>query len=135
MNRFLAAALIAIALPACGSSAASTSSNVPVPDVKRPGFLGAFFRPQDHPPFGVFSVYSKQTAPLPYPQPSTVLFGPQGYCDRVAANGVSISSGYQVDAAKLADIVELGVRWTRTPPSQFFDDRSHFDTLQPYARA
>jgi hypothetical protein len=92
--------------------------------VARPGFLGAFFRPVGTVPYGVFSVYSKQRAPEPYPSPRTTLFGKNGYCDAVAANGVSISSGYQVDAAKLANIVKLGVSWTRSPVSSDSDDQS-----------
>ncbi len=91
----------------------------------RPGFLGAFFRASGVPPFGVFSVYSKQEAPEPYPTPGSKLFGARGYCDEVAANGHSISSGYLVDKTKLANIVDLGVAWTRTSPSAFFDDTSH----------
>lgn len=104
------------------STALSQFSSAPV--VRR-GFLGAFFRSEGTTPFGVFSVYSRQMAPSPYPTPGTKLFGPSGYCDAVAANGVSISSGYVVDAAKLANIVDLGVKWTRTSPAQFFDDGSH----------
>jgi hypothetical protein len=93
----------------------------------RRGFLGAFFRPEGAVPFGVFAANSPQKAPAPYPSPSTTLFGAHGYCDAVAANGVSIVSGYVVDPAKLRHLTELGVRWTRTPPSTFFDDRTHLD--------
>ncbi len=56
---------------------------------------------------------------------STNLFGTHGYCDAVADNGLSISSGYTVDAKKLANIVDLGVAWTRTAVSPNFDDQSH----------
>ncbi len=93
--------------------------------VHRAHFLGAFFRASGTPPFGVFSVYSKQEAPEPYPAPSSTLFGAHGYCDEVAANGLSISTGYLVDKAKIRNIVDLGVKWTRTSPSAFFDDTSH----------
>ncbi len=105
--------------------ASAYSAATPPPAVVRRGFLGAFFRPQGPPPYGVFSVYSKQRAPDPYPAPTTKLFGPSGYCDAPSPNGVSISSGYQVDAKKLANIVDLGVRWTRTQISPFFVDDSH----------
>ncbi len=120
-----------IAVAACGgASTGATSSDTgsasaATPAIKRPGFLGAFFRPVGVPPFGVFSVYSKQTAPEPYPAPSTKLFGPGGYCDTKAANGLSIATGYKVDDAKLANIVQLGVKWTRTPVSADYDDQSH----------
>ena len=88
----------------------------------RRGFLGAFFRPQATPPFGVFAVSSPQTAPIPYPRASSTLFGASGYCDAVAANGYSITSGFVVDSTKLDNIVNLGVKWTRTPAPSFFDD-------------
>lgn len=114
--------LIIAALVLSWSAAASPGTTDP--GVRR-GFLGAFFRPQGVPPWGVFTASSKQVAPQPYPTPGTKLFGPSGYCDAVAQNGVSISSGYVVDAAKLADLVDLGVRWTRSAPSPFFDDGSH----------
>jgi len=93
--------------------------------VKRPGFLGAFFRPIGTIPYGVFSVYSKQKAPDPYPAPNAHLFGASGYCDAVADNGVSISSGYSVDPKKLANIVDLGAGWARLTISSDFDDQSH----------
>jgi predicted small lipoprotein YifL len=91
----------------------------------RRGFVGAFFRPEGSVSFGVFATNSPQTAPQPYPTPGSVLFGSSGYCDAVASNGVSISTGYVVDAAKLSNIVNLGVKWTRSPAGQFFDDLSH----------
>lgn len=127
LNAFIAATLLA----ACGASgepsttASEASAQSSVAPVIRRGFLGAFFRPVGVPPFGVFSVYSKQRAPEPYPAPNSKLFGPAGYCDAVAANGVSISSGYAVDAAKLANIVNLGVKWTRTAVSSNYADQSH----------
>lgn len=119
--------LSAFMLSACGGAAqplalASTQAS---PPVARAHFLGAFFRPIGNPPYGVFSVYSHQRAPQPYPQPRAKLFGAAGYCDAVAANGVSITSGFQVDAAKLNDVVGLGVKWTRTPVSPDYDDHSH----------
>jgi hypothetical protein len=92
--------------------------------IRRSGFLGAFFRPEGAPPFGVFDLPTK-TAPNPYPTPGAQLVGSNGYCDEVAANGASISGSYPVDAQKLADIVNLGVKWTRMPAPQFFDDVSH----------
>jgi hypothetical protein len=108
------------ALPAMESHV-STTNAVPT----RPGFLGAFFRPQGRPPFGVFLVQSKSIAPRPYPAPAATLVGSSGYCDKVAANGVSIDTGYVVDPTKLADITNLHVGWTRMPAPQFYDDRSH----------
>lgn len=129
---FVAAAM----LTACGSnvsaqgSGSSPEARVPNPEPAttsgvRRGFLGAFFRPVGPPPFGVFSVYSKQRAPDPYPSPRTTLFGPSGYCDALAANGLSISTGYLVDATKLRNIVDLGVKWTRTAVSPNYADQSH----------
>jgi hypothetical protein len=131
-----------VAIMVCGCtaqpgmiSAQSAEAASPVTDgaiPNRPGFLGAFFRPEGTPPFGVFSVYSKQEPPDPVPQTSTTLFGPHGYCDEVAPNGLSISSGYLVDKAKLANIVDLGVTWTRTTPASFFDDKSHIEGAGHY---
>jgi hypothetical protein len=132
------ALIAATLLGACGgangaqSAAGATANTAPV--IRR-GFLGAFFRAQGPPPFGVFSVYSKNIAPEPYPRPSKKLFGAGGYCDAVAADGMSISSGYAVDATKLADIVDLGVRWTRTAAPPFFDDHSHVSGQEPYVFA
>ncbi len=129
--------IVSLLLAGCSSTPAdSTASASPaiataqeslsnVSGSKRPGFLGAFFRPIGPTPFGVFSVYSKQRAPEPYPTPTTHLFGAGGYCDAVASNGVSISTGYEVDSRKLADIVGLNVKWTRTPVSADYDDQSH----------
>ncbi len=91
----------------------------------RAGFLGAFFRPEGSPPFGVFLANSAVNPPAPYPAPGGTLVGSSGYCDAIAANGFSIETGDVVDPAKLADIVNLGVGWTRTPAPQFFDDGSH----------
>lgn len=99
------------------------TSNLQAP--ARRAFLGAFFRPEGPTPYGVFLASAKLTAPSPYPNPSSVLFGSKGYCDAIAANGVSISTGYPVDPAKLSNIVDLGVSWTRTPVSAMFDDLSH----------
>jgi hypothetical protein len=106
--------------------AASTATASPAAiSGSRQSFLGAFFRPQGPPPYGVFNAASPGVAPAPYPTPGTVLFGAAGYCDQVSANGQSISSGYLVDPTKLADILNLGVKWTRTEPSSFDDDLSH----------
>lgn len=101
--------------------------------INRSGFLGAFFRPQGPPPFGIFASNSPGVAPAPYPTPGTQLFGPAGYCDAIAANGKSISSGNLVDSNKLANIVDLGVKWTRTDPSPQFDDLSHLFGAGAYA--
>ncbi len=51
--------------------------------------------------------------------------GAGGYCDQQAANGASISGSYVVDPTKLADIVDLGVGWTRMTANQMNDDLSH----------
>lgn len=131
----LGAIIITVLLSACDATSRVSASPASSAPVIRRGFLGAFFRPYGTPPFGTFSVYSKNVPPDPYPQPSSKLFGPAGYCDAVAADGVSISSGYVVDTAKLANIAQLGVRWTRTTPSSFFDDRSHTTPAEPYAFA
>jgi hypothetical protein len=122
----------AILLGACGNGGAATQaaqlsamqSAAAAMPVRR-GFLGAFFRSAGPPPFGVTSIFAKVRPPEPYPTPGTILFGKSGYCDQVAANGLSISTGYAVDATKLADIVNLGVKWTRTEVSSNFDDQSH----------
>ena len=130
---------MAFALPACGGGAmpTSTPSNalavIPKSDgvatssstTTRAAFLGAFFRPEGSPPFGVFATTSPQVAPAPYPTPGSQLFGAGGYCDTVAATGQSISTGYAVDPTKLADIVNRGVKWTRSGPAPFNDDLSH----------
>ncbi len=130
LSLFSAAALL---LSGCGGNdGASTSAQVsaaqasdaPAPIVRR-GFLGAFFRSIGPPPWGVFSVYSKNRAPEPYPSPRTRLFGPAGYCDAVAANGVSLTTGYLVDSTKLNNIIDLGVKWTRTEVSSNYSDQSH----------
>lgn len=105
-----------------GDGVAEASS---IPTIHRSNFLGAFFRAEGTVPYGVMSVYSPQRAPEPYPTPGSRLFGRSGYCDVVEDNGVSITTGYVVDQAKLANIVDLGVRWTRTGVSPFNDDASH----------
>lgn len=127
----IATSLIAGCASAVGSQNVA-SATTDVKPVARPGFLGAFFRAQGPPPFGVFSLYSKNLAPEPYPNPSKTLFGKGGYCDEISADGQSISSGYLVDSAKLADIIDLGVRWTRTSAPPFFDDHSHVTGQTPY---
>jgi hypothetical protein len=127
--------LSSIFLVSCSSGADSAPADAasPLPVIKRPGFLGAFFRPIGTIPYGVFSVYSKQKAPDPYPTPRAQLFGANGYCDAMAENGVSISSGYLVDAKKLANIVDLGVGWARLTISSDFDDQSHLFGRGRYA--
>lgn len=125
---------VAACIVGCGAGAAQPADpNGSAPEAVRPGFLGAFFRPVGTIPFGVFSVYSKQIAPDPYPKPTTLLYGKGGYCDAKAANGVSIATGYVVDSDKLANIVNLGVGWTRTPISSNSDDRSHVFGSGSYA--
>jgi hypothetical protein len=133
MWKLLCVLAIAGQFAVCVSSA--TVAATAGPPVVRRGFLGAFFRPAGPPPFGVFSVSSKQTAPDPYPAERTALFGKNGYCDAVAANGYSISSGYLVDAEKLRNIVDLGVRWARMPVSSDNDDTSHLFGPGRYAFA
>jgi hypothetical protein len=118
-NTPLASAKAATPAPAGGKAA------TPAPVTRRAAFVGAFYRPQGAPPFGVFSAQSPGVAPLPYPATSTNLVGAGGYCTSVAQNGYSIDSGYVVDPTKLADITNLGVGWTRMPAPQFTDDLSH----------
>ena len=76
----------------------------------------------------MFSASATPVAPQPYPTPGTTLFGTSGYCDRVAANGVSISTGQPVDPTKLSNIVNLGVKWTLMTVSSNFIDQSHIFT-------
>jgi hypothetical protein len=134
--KLLLLAFCAALLPACshGGTFASADAAVTVP-IKRPGFLGAFFRPQGVPPYGVFSVYSKQMAPDPYPPETPHLFGPTGYCDRIVASGNSISTGFLVDSKRIANIKDLGVSWARVPVSTFFTDLSHINSPGPDAYA
>jgi hypothetical protein len=117
------------------SAAPIVASTTPAATNQRPGFVGAFFRAVGPVPYGVFSATATLTAPKPYPSPTTALFGAGGYCDAVAANGLSISSGYPVDATKLADIVSLNVKWTRTTVATAFDDLSHLFGAGQYAFA
>jgi hypothetical protein len=70
---------------------------------------------------------------VPYPSPSSSLFGSTGYCDKLASNGKSITTGFPIDATKLADIANLGVKWTRTEAAQFFVDTSHIFGAGSYA--
>ena len=109
----LATTVTAVATTAPSGQNAQTSP-------KKTAFLGAFFRAEGPPPFGVFSALSPSIEPSPYPLP-----GAANYCTSIAANGVSISSGNLVDPVKLNNIVALGVRWVRTGPAPFFDDLSH----------
>jgi hypothetical protein len=138
VSRYICALLCAMLVTACGngntgSIAAATAADPPAKPIARAHFIGAFFRPIGMPPYGVFSVFSKQRAPEPYPVPQGKLFGTTGYCDAVAANGMSISSGFKVDAAKVNDVVDLGVKWTRTPVSADFDDHTHLFGAGKYA--
>ena len=93
--------------------------------VPRSHFLGAFFRDSGSPPYGVFVPASTHLTPKPYPTAGAVMTGPNGYCDQVAANGVSISGSYLVDPAKLTHAVNLGVGWVRMSAPQQNDDKSH----------
>jgi hypothetical protein len=86
----------------------------------RSAFLGAFFRAEGPPPFGVFSTQSPAVVPNPYPSA-----GSGDYCTHVAANGYSIATGNLVDPTKLGNIVTLGVGWVRMAAPQFLDDLSH----------
>jgi hypothetical protein len=101
--------------------------------VGRSGFVGAFFRAEGSPPFGVFTPTSSQIAPQPYPTPGAVLTGQNGYCDEVAANGHSIDNSFVVDDTKLTDLIYLGARWTRLTASQFAVDVSHIFGTGNYA--
>jgi len=141
MRTWISAALLAAAVLVLGSCSAVrnlTGGSVATADalaqvpVKRASFLGGFFRPQGPPPFGVFDPASEQRAPDPYPAPTTTLFGAHGYCDKLADNGLSISSGYIIDKQKLADLAGLGAGWARTETAPFMDDFSHVDPNQPY---
>jgi hypothetical protein len=111
------------------SSSSTTSSAV----TSRVGFVGAFFRPEGPPPFGIFSAQSSQLAPLPYPTPGTVLLGNTGYCEKASANGASIDGSFLVDTTKLNDVIYLGARWTRMPAPQFQVDLSHVFGAGNYA--
>jgi hypothetical protein len=95
-------------------------------------FLGAFWRPQGQPPYGVFA-NATTNAPVPYTAPSKTLFGPAGYCDAVAANGYSITSGAPIDQDKLANLVDLGVGWVRFGPSTEQIDGTHIFSPPSYA--
>jgi hypothetical protein len=123
---------LAVVLAVGGWSAANGATQR---STERTHFLGAFFRPVGGPPFGVFAAPKQNVAPAPYPKPASELFGANGYCDASAANGVSIVQGNPIAPEKLSRIVDLGVSWTRTPASPFFDDRTHFRGAGGYAFA
>ena len=91
----------------------------------RAGFVGAFFRAEGSPPYGVFASNASQQPPLPYPVPNGTMLGSAGYCDQIAANGASIDRSYAVDQTKMYDLIESGARWSRMPVSQYFMDHSH----------
>jgi hypothetical protein len=139
---FMSLCVCVIALTACGgggsnalsapvapslAAPASTASRVTTQSVvtNRSQFVGAFFRPEGPPPYGIFLPQAAQIAPQPYPTPGPVLLGNAGYCDQIAANGISIDSSYAVSPQKLTNLIDLGARWTRMPASQFFIDFSH----------
>ena len=111
--------------------AAATSTNVPT----RTNFVGAFFRPIGSPPYGIFATNASQIAPVPYPTPGSNYLGSSGYCERIAPNGHSIDASFPVDSTKLANIVDLGVRWTRMTAPQFTIDMSHVFGTGSYAFA
>jgi hypothetical protein len=114
--------IVAAAVADDRATAQQSISNGPA---KRPAFLGAFFRAVGPVPYGVFALNSPGQNPAPYPVPSGKLFGANSYCDGVASNGYSISTGHLVDPVKLQNIMALGVGWTRLTASQFFDDDTH----------
>jgi hypothetical protein len=127
LSVLLAGSIVVTCCYACGpasSGAVAAASEATSAPIIRHGFLGAFYRTGTK-PWGAFSPYSKGRAPEPYPTPGSKLFGPSGYCDAVAANGVSLSTGYDIDKEKLANIVDLGVKWTRTGVEPFINDTSH----------
>ncbi len=70
--------------------------------------------------------------PQPYPT-AAGLANAASYCSQPAANGGSIVGANVVDSAKLANVVNLGVGWTRMPASQFFDDFSHVSGAGQFA--
>jgi hypothetical protein len=110
--------------PTPTASPSPTPSPTPTP-LSRPGFLGAFYRAVGSPAYGIFSTTSPNVAPSPYPAPNAVLFGPSGYCDSVAANGYSISTGDPVDPTKLAHVVNLDAKWTRSTLAAEQIDQTH----------
>jgi len=131
-SSFLLSVCAAIALAGCGGAAApvaattkltTMSSSVSV--TQRAQFVGAFFRAEGPVPYGVFSLRSPNTTPVPYPTPGPVLVGQGSYCDTPAANGASIDSSYVVDVTKLNDLIFLGARWSRMTASQFNIDETH----------
>ncbi|MBD5654926.1 MAG: hypothetical protein IAI50_07060 [Candidatus Eremiobacteraeota bacterium] len=103
----------------------SQSRAIPSSAIHRAGFVGAFLRAAEFPPYGAFSTQSAEIAPQPYPTAQIDPIGPSAYCNEVMANGWSIDSSYQVDPTKLSNLTNLGVGWTRMTVSQFFDDLSH----------
>lgn len=130
--RFSARAILLVfALAACeggdGSArpaAATAQASEAAPPIVRRGFLGAFFRPVGTTPFGVFSVYSKRTAPEPYPNPSTKLFGKNGNsmpsrARRVACHGLRRRS----KNSRISSTSACAARVPRPRPN--YDNRSH----------
>jgi hypothetical protein len=105
------------------STVAHALSVAPQPFRPVTGYIGAFARPEEQAPFGMFAFNSVQVAPSPYPTPNpSNLFGSSGYCDAVATNGYSITTGYPMDFNKWNDMVKEGVQWTRTGFNTFNDD-------------
>lgn len=70
---------------------------------KRSGFIGAFFRAEGSPPYGIFLPQSTEVAPEPYPTAGPNLLGNSGYCDAKSANGASIDSSFLIDSTKLEE--------------------------------
>jgi hypothetical protein len=108
------------AAPSSATASPKATTTISPIGTARSGFIGAFFRPQGPPPFGVFSTQSPSVVPSPYPSA-----GLSDFCTHVAANGYSIESGNLVDPTKLGNIVTLGVSWVRMLAPQLFDDLSH----------
>jgi hypothetical protein len=129
----IGAAASAGALVPSRLAAASTRATTAAVVTNRTGFVGAFFRPEGAPPFGIFSPQSTQVEPVPYPTAGPVLLGNNGYCEKIAANGASIDGSFMVDTTKLNDVIFLGARWTRMPAPQFFVDLSHVFGAGNYA--
>jgi hypothetical protein len=106
---------------------AQALANAPAPYRPISNFLGAFYRTEGSPPFGMFAAgNASNQAPVPYPAPNpSNLFGAGGFCTTVATNGKSILTANPVDNTKIANLVALGVQWTRGGPSPIVTDYTH----------
>ena len=103
--------------------------------VNRSGFVGAFYRPQGSPPFGIFAPQANGVAPQPYPSKTGTMLGNAGYCDALSGNGASIDGAFPVDVQKLNNLIFLGARWSRMPAPSFAVDTSHVFGAGNYAFA